>query len=47
MEGTIERFRRMAEAFARFAFPSRFEDYPLEDFTEPLGDAESIGRIKV
>ena len=34
------------QAFARFAFPSRFEDYPLEDFAESLGDAESIGRMK-
>jgi hypothetical protein len=45
MDGAIERFKRMAErvrdqAVARFAFPWRFEEYPLAELAEPPGDAE-------
>ena len=45
MDDAIERAKRMSErvrdqAFARFAFPWRFEEYPLADLAEPLSDAE-------
>lgn len=45
MDDAIERSRRIAErvrdqAFARFAFSWRFEEYPLVEFAEPPTDAE-------
>ena len=45
MDDAIERVRRMTErvrdqAYARFAFPWRFEGYPLPELAEPPTDAE-------
>ena len=45
MDDAIERTRRMAErvrdqAFARYAFPWRFEEYPLTELAEGPTDAE-------
>ena len=45
MDDAIERTRRIADrvrdqALARFAFPWRFEEYPLIELAEPPTDAE-------
>ena len=45
MDDAIDRVQRIAErvrdqVYARFAFPWRFEEYPLAELAEPLADAE-------